>query len=132
MPIDRLNAVLDAHVTELEAAGTAKGAEAVVTGVLPAEGQRGPRFHLEGQGDREFIRFYDFLQDSIRFNILVIDWHGNNPRHILTSTDLHPFTLTDLGPALTAAGFVHQELFGDMNFAHFEKNISANLVIVAS
>ena len=56
MPIDRLNAVLDAHVEELEAAGTAKGAEAVVTGVRPAEGDSGPRFHLEGEGDRLFIR----------------------------------------------------------------------------
>jgi glycine C-acetyltransferase len=56
MPIDRLNAVLDAHVSELEDAGTAKGAEAVVTAVLPAEGDRGPRFRLEGQGEREFIR----------------------------------------------------------------------------
>jgi glycine C-acetyltransferase len=56
MPIDRLNAVLDAHVAELESAGTAKGAEAVVTGVRPAEGDQGPRFHLAGEGDRLFIR----------------------------------------------------------------------------
>ena len=56
MPIDRLNVVLDAHVKELEEAGTAKGAEAVVTGVRPASGTQGPRFRLEGEGDREFIR----------------------------------------------------------------------------
>ena len=56
MPMDRLNAVLTAHVESLEQAGTAKGAEAVVTGVLPAAGDRGPRFHLQGQGSKEFIR----------------------------------------------------------------------------
>jgi len=56
MPMDRLHQVLDAHVAGLEEAGTAKGAEAVVTGVLRAEGDRGPRFLLQGEGDREFIR----------------------------------------------------------------------------
>jgi glycine C-acetyltransferase len=56
MPIDRLNDVLDAHVRGLEEAGTAKGAESVVTGVLPAAPGRGPRFHLQGEGEKEFIR----------------------------------------------------------------------------
>ncbi len=56
MPLNRLSPVLDAHVAGLEEAGTAKGVEAVVTRVVPAHGSRGPRFLLEGQGDREFIR----------------------------------------------------------------------------
>ncbi|MEZ4417700.1 MAG: aminotransferase class I/II-fold pyridoxal phosphate-dependent enzyme [Gemmatimonadota bacterium] len=56
MPTDRLSPVLAAHVQSLESAGTAKGAEAVVRAVLPAAGERGPRFLLEGQGDKEFIR----------------------------------------------------------------------------
>ncbi len=56
MPLDRLSNVLDAHVTGLEEAGTAKGAEKIVVGVKPAEGDRGPRFLLQGEGDKEFIR----------------------------------------------------------------------------
>lgn len=56
MPMDRLTAVLDAHVADLESAGTAKGAEAVVTGVVPARNGRGPRFHLQGHGQKEFLR----------------------------------------------------------------------------
>jgi len=56
MPSDRLTEALSRHVTELESAGTAKGAEAVVVGVLQAEGERGPRFLLEGEGDKEFLR----------------------------------------------------------------------------
>lgn len=56
MPLDRLVDLLDARVAELEAAGTAKGAESVVTGVRRAEGGRGPRFLLEGEGGKEFIR----------------------------------------------------------------------------
>jgi glycine C-acetyltransferase len=56
MPVDRLNAVLDAHVAGLEEAGTAKGAEVVVTGVVRAQGDRGPRVLLRGESDKQFIR----------------------------------------------------------------------------
>ncbi|MFV2008188.1 MAG: aminotransferase class I/II-fold pyridoxal phosphate-dependent enzyme, partial [Longimicrobiales bacterium] len=56
MPLNRLSQALEAHVTGLEDAGTAKGAESVVVEVRPAEGDRGPRFLLKGQGEREFIR----------------------------------------------------------------------------
>jgi len=56
MPIDRLTPLLEAHVGSLEDAGTAKGREAVVTAVRRAEGARGPRVLLEGEGEREFMR----------------------------------------------------------------------------
>ncbi len=56
MPLDRISEMLQDHVADLERRGTAKGAEAVVTKVLPPEGDRGPRFLLEGAGEREFIR----------------------------------------------------------------------------
>ncbi|MCK5651076.1 MAG: aminotransferase class I/II-fold pyridoxal phosphate-dependent enzyme, partial [Gemmatimonadetes bacterium] len=48
--------VLQDHVTDLVEKGMAKGAESVVTKVFPPQGNRGPRFLLEGEGDREFIR----------------------------------------------------------------------------
>lgn len=56
MPIDRLRSVLSDHVTSLHDAGTAKGAETVVVAVRRAEGDRGPRFLLRGEGDKEFMR----------------------------------------------------------------------------
>lgn len=56
MPMDRLSTVLQAHVAGLEQAGTAKGAENVVVAVKPPTGDRGPRFLLQGHGDKEFIR----------------------------------------------------------------------------
>ncbi|MDT8369210.1 MAG: aminotransferase class I/II-fold pyridoxal phosphate-dependent enzyme, partial [Longimicrobiales bacterium] len=56
MPLDRLTPLLKQHVADLEAAGTAKGAEDVVVEVIPATGDRGPRFRLAGEGDREFLR----------------------------------------------------------------------------
>jgi glycine C-acetyltransferase len=56
VPVDRLSRVLRATVASLEEAGSAKGAESIVTAVRPASGERGPRCLLEGEGDREFIR----------------------------------------------------------------------------
>jgi glycine C-acetyltransferase len=56
MPLDRLGGAVLKQVAELEAKGTAKGEESVVTAVLPPEGERGPRFRLRGEGEREFIR----------------------------------------------------------------------------
>jgi len=56
MPVDRLSAALQDHVAGLEEAGTAKGKESVVVGVKRAEGSRGPRVLLEGEGDKEFMR----------------------------------------------------------------------------
>ncbi len=56
MPMDRLGHLLEDHVRSLQEAGTAKGRESIVTAVRPAQGDRGPRFLLEGEGEREFIR----------------------------------------------------------------------------
>ncbi|MGD8815693.1 MAG: pyridoxal phosphate-dependent aminotransferase family protein, partial [Acidobacteriota bacterium] len=72
MPNDRLSAALTAHVATLEDAGTAKGAESVVVGVEPPSGDRGPRFTLAGQGEREFIRMNSnsYLGMSMRPDII--------------------------------------------------------------
>ncbi|MEX2527482.1 MAG: aminotransferase class I/II-fold pyridoxal phosphate-dependent enzyme [Gemmatimonadota bacterium] len=56
MPTHRLIPLLQKQVKELERQNTAKGDEAVVTRVIPPSDTRGPRFLLEGQGDRQFIR----------------------------------------------------------------------------
>ncbi len=56
MPTDRLDTVLAARVAELERAGTAKGDESVITSVIPASGGRGPRYTLDGEGDRPFLK----------------------------------------------------------------------------
>ncbi len=56
MPLDKLIAVLDDHVHDLESENRAKGEEVVVTRVLKPEGERGPRFMLRGEGEKQFIR----------------------------------------------------------------------------
>jgi glycine C-acetyltransferase len=56
MPFDRLEQALARELEALETAGTRKGAESVIVRVMPAEGDRGPRVLLEGEGDRPFLR----------------------------------------------------------------------------
>ncbi len=55
MTLERLDAALLREVEALEAEGRAKAPERVITGYLPPEGERGPRYRLRGV-DREFIR----------------------------------------------------------------------------
>jgi len=78
MPLDRLTSVLERNIADLEAAGTAKGAEQVVVAATPPSGDRGPRFRLEGEGDREFIRMNSnsYLGLSLRKEIMEAEEEG--------------------------------------------------------
>ena len=72
MPSDRMTAVLAAQVAQLEETGTAKGAETVVVAAQPPQGDDGPRFRLQGEGDRLFIRMNSnsYLGMSLRPDII--------------------------------------------------------------
>jgi glycine C-acetyltransferase len=52
----RLETVLNGRLKELGQTGRLKGEESVITGVVPAGGGKGPRYLLEGQGARPFLR----------------------------------------------------------------------------
>jgi glycine C-acetyltransferase len=56
MSLKKLDVALNQYIQELKAKGTDKGKEAVITKVIKPEGKRGPRFLLEGYGDKEFIK----------------------------------------------------------------------------
>lgn len=79
MPLDKLIPVLDHHVEELESEGRAKGEEAVVTRVLPPEGERGPRFMLRGESDKQFIRMNSnsYLGMGLRDSVIEAEEEGS-------------------------------------------------------
>jgi glycine C-acetyltransferase len=56
MPIDRMQKALAHQLLVLDREGRRKGAETVTTAILPAEGERGPRILIDGEGDRSFLR----------------------------------------------------------------------------
>ncbi len=72
MPMDRLSAILSDHVTSLQDQGTAKGSEAVVREVIRATGNKGPRFLLKGEGDKQFVRMNanSYLGLSLREDVI--------------------------------------------------------------
>jgi glycine C-acetyltransferase len=80
MPLDRVSALLDRHVAGLEQAGTAKGSEAVVVKAIPPRGKQGPRFLLEGQGQREFIRLNSnsYLGMGLRPEVMEAEREGTD------------------------------------------------------
>ncbi|HSU83182.1 MAG TPA: pyridoxal phosphate-dependent aminotransferase family protein, partial [Thermoanaerobaculia bacterium] len=68
MPIDRFEAALSAELGALRERGTLKGAESVITRVLPASGERGTRYLLAGEGDKPFLKMNsnNYLGMSLR------------------------------------------------------------------
>lgn len=56
MALNKLNKALSDHVKQLEESGRAKGKEKVVRKILSPRNGKGPRYLLEGYGDKEFIR----------------------------------------------------------------------------
>ena len=56
MSVDRLEDALRVAIAELVQSGRSKGAEHVITDVVPADGAHGPRYLLAGQGDSSFLR----------------------------------------------------------------------------
>src|SRR5688500_11432114 len=75
MPLDKIANVLERHVADLESKGTAKGKESIVTHVIPPDGARGPRFKLEGEGDKQFIRMNSnsYLGMSLRDRVIAAE-----------------------------------------------------------
>lgn len=75
MPTDRLQEVLQAELAELDSRGTRKGAETVFRGVVAAAGADGPRFLLEGEGDRRYLRMNsnNYLGMSLRAEVVAAE-----------------------------------------------------------
>lgn len=78
-----------------------------------------------------FVRFYDFLPDRLRFNLLILEENGSGFRHSLRSTELFPHRAGTLTAALEAAGFGTVSSFGDLAQSPFEPQASKNLVVRA-
>jgi glycine C-acetyltransferase len=56
MSINRLEQKLMEKLTDLETKGTLKGREMIIKSIKPPEGDKGPRYLLQGHKDQKFIR----------------------------------------------------------------------------
>lgn len=78
--------------------------------------------------DCTIIRFYDFWEDNLGFNILKIE---ENNQYQLYSTVLYPYTSEEIIKLLSEAGFSHYSIYGDMQWNEFDPAVSKNVVILA-
>ena len=99
MPLKKLNAALEQNLKDLRESGRDKGAEMVITGVIKPEGDFGPRYYVEGSGDKPFIKMNSnsYLGMSLRPEIIkaeeeAAEKYGVGPgavRFISGTYDLH-------------------------------------------
>ncbi len=86
--------------------------------------------NIHREDSRTIVRFYDFLDDALQFNILTIDT-GTPPGHSLRSTRLQPFTDRDLVEAGQTAGFASVGVYGGLDFRPFDTE-QTDCVLVAT
>jgi len=85
-------------------------------------------------GDREwlFVRFYDFGEGSLTFNVVTMERSVGEPwRQRTDATRLTPWRREQLVAAFTQAGFGEISCYGDMTGSVFDELSSGNLVLTA-
>lgn len=72
MALEKLTAILKDNLNDLKNSGRAKGEEKIIIGVKRAKNPKGPRYFLEGWGDKEFIKMNSnaYLGMSLREEII--------------------------------------------------------------
>ncbi len=78
-----------------------------------------------------FIRFYDFENDLIRFNILRLRRNGDQIASEIDSIALRPVMSAELIDVLVQAGFENIKLFGGISMEGFAPSSSRDLVVLA-
>lgn len=78
-----------------------------------------------------YVRFYDFMAESLNFNILKFKKDRPSERSLYT-TLLYPHTKEIFRRLLKEAGFKKIGFYGSLGLQEFEKYTSKDLVIVAS
>lgn len=85
--------------------------------------------NIRRDGTSTIVRFYDFLEDALRFNILSLHEEQGRFTHDLQSTTLLPFVQEDFETAARTAGFDTVEFHGSLQHGHFSDE-SPDLVVV--
>jgi len=77
-----------------------------------------------------FIRFYDFEEDDIKFNILKFSKAEPKNNNLIT-TAVYPYTAKDFNNSLLDAGFRSVKIYSDLNRNEFDEDTSKDLFIEA-
>lgn len=78
-----------------------------------------------------YIRFYDFTEPNLTFNILTLDRTSGSLQHTLNSIELRPVAFKELSVMLTDVGFKDIKPYGSISMEAFDPETSKDLVILA-
>ncbi|MEN8194507.1 MAG: hypothetical protein ABFS12_16930, partial [Bacteroidota bacterium] len=78
--------------------------------------------------DLHFVRFYDFADDCLIFNILKYS-KSNSKEHELLSTEIYPHTYETILAILNTFSFKELNFYGSLNFEKFDVAKSKDLFI---
>ena len=82
-------------------------------------------------GDTTFIRFYDYCENRLFFNILTVKEADNKIDHTINTVELHPLLKEEMSIYLERVGFISTEHYGSLRFESFDENKSSNSVTLA-
>lgn len=86
---------------------------------------------VKESGDKTFVRFYDYGEHRLSFNILTIERGEDQVRQSLRSVQLRPLLSHELVRLLMERGFSEISQFGGISMDPFNAAISKDLVILA-
>lgn len=87
--------------------------------------------NVRERGGMIFIRFYDFLDDGIHFNILRLEPKASGFGHTLTTVRLNPIRRDAIVSLLERAGFSSVETYGGLAELPFDPLTSQDCLVVA-
>jgi glycine/sarcosine N-methyltransferase len=90
-----------------------------------------PQSHRQGSQEWLFVRFYDFREETITFNMIRLRRTAEGWAQDVESTELRPIFRDDLAAALTGAGFEAISFYGGYDGATFDASTSNDLIAVA-
>jgi SAM-dependent methyltransferase len=86
---------------------------------------------VKEDGGSVFVRFYDFAEQLLVFNILTLRKTGGGYAHALQSVRLRPIQREEFCRALTASGFGEIKAFGSVAMEEYDPLRSKDLVLFA-
>ena len=86
---------------------------------------------IRKSGDSTLVRFYDFCNGRLYFNLLKIRESEDGMTHSLNNVELRPFLRDEMSKFLQKNGFKEPSFYGSLEWEGFDKESYPNLVIVA-
>jgi SAM-dependent methyltransferase len=90
-----------------------------------------PQSHREGDREWLFLRFYEFRETTITFNMVRLWRTDGGWEQDVNSTELRPILSDELAAALADAGFGNVEFYGGYDGSVFDPARSGDLIAVA-